>query len=230
MNTKKILVIDDQKENLFILEDRLDLEGFKVITAYNGLSGIELAKEHKPDLVLLDIMMPEISGFEVCRELTNNEITKNIPVIILTALSNAEDTEKGFAAGAFDFIKKPFNRIELLARIKAALRFSETKKLLLELEKINTFSATVKKTNHDIKQPLTLINLSVTAIKREMENEIFNKESVLKRISYIENSVKEIIDVLEQMSKIQNPQVQKYLENIELNNFENVKLHQQFQK
>ncbi len=225
MNSKKILVIDDQHDNVFILQDRLDLEGFKVITAYDGPSGIALAEEHNPDLILLDVMMPQMSGFEVCEKLTNQNSTKNIPIILLTALNNAEDTEKGFAAGAFDFIKKPFNRIELLARIKAALRFSETKKLLIELEKINTFSATVKKTNHDIKQPLTLISLSATAIKREMDNKIFDKESVLRRVQYIENSVKDIVTVLERMSKIQNPEVKKYLDNIRLEELENEELN-----
>ncbi len=225
MDSKKILVIDDQHDNVFILQDRLDLEGFKVITAYDGPAGIDLAEEHKPDLILLDVMMPKMSGYEVCEKLTKQNSTKDIPIILLTALNNAEDTAKGFAAGAFDFIKKPFNRIELLARIKSALRFSETKKLLIELEKINTFSATVKKTNHDIKQPLTLISLSATAIQREIENEILDKEAVLRRVKYIDNSVKEIVTVLESMSKIQNPEVKKYLDNIKLEEFENEKLN-----
>ncbi len=225
MDSKKILVIDDQHDNVFILQDRLDLEGFKVITAYDGPAGIDLAEEHKPDLILLDVMMPKMSGYEVCEKLTKQNSTKDIPIILLTALNNAEDTAKGFAAGAFDFIKKPFNRIELLARIKSALRFSETKKLLIELEKINTFSATVKKTNHDIKQPLTLISLSATAIQREIENEILDKEAVLRRVKYIDNSVKEIVTVLESMSKIQNPELKKYLDNIKLEEFENEKLN-----
>jgi DNA-binding response OmpR family regulator len=225
MNPKQILVIDDQHDNVFILQDRLDIEGFKVLTAYDGPTGIEIAEENKPDLIILDIMMPKMDGFEVCERLTKQDSTKDIPIILLTALNNAEDTAKGFASGAFDFIKKPFNRTELLARIKAALRFSETKKLLIELEKINTFSATVRKTNHDIKQPLTLISLSATAIKREIESETFDKESVLRRVQYIENSVKEIVNVLEKMTKIQSPEVKKYLDNIRLEEFENEKLN-----
>ena len=225
MKKKQILIIDDQHDNVFILQDRLDLEGFDVLSAYDGPAGIEIAEENKPDLIILDIMMPKMDGFEVCEILTNRDSTKDIPIILLTALNNAEDTAKGFAAGAFDFIKKPFNRIELLSRVKSALRFSETKKLLLELEKINTFSATVRKTNHDIKQPLTLISLSSTAIKREIESESIDKESILRRVGYIENSVNEIVNVLERMIKIQNPEVKKYLDNIRLEEFESEELN-----
>jgi len=163
METKKILIIDDQPGNVFLLQDRLNREGFKVITAYDGTSGIKKAEEETPDLILLDVMMPGIDGFETCGEISSNEKTKYIPIILVTALNSSEDTQKGFDSGAFDYIKKPFNKVELLARVKSALRFSETNKLIIELEKIDTFSATVKKTNHEIKQPLTLISLAITA-------------------------------------------------------------------
>lgn len=161
----KILVVDDQPDNVFLLEDRLNKEGFNVIKAYDGKSAIRKAETENPDLILLDVMMPDIDGFEVCKLLKENKEINSIPIILVTALNSYSDIEKGFEAGAFDYIQKPFNRIELLARVKAALRFNETNKLYIELEKINTFSATVKKTNHEIKQPLTLINLSVTALK-----------------------------------------------------------------
>lgn len=219
MKRKKILIVDDHQDSIFILQDRLDIEGFEVLTALDGATCISIAEEEKPDLILLDVMMPNMSGYEVCEHLARNEDTKDISIILLTALTNPEETAKGFEAGAFDFIKKPFSRVELLARIKSALRFSETKKLLVELEKINTFSATVKKTNHEIKQPLTLISLAATAIKREMENEDLDKNSVTKRVQYIEDSVKDIVKVLEFMQEIQNPDVKDYLENLSLNYF-----------
>jgi len=219
IDRKKILIVDDHQDNIFVLENRLDLEGFKVITALDGESCISLAKECKPSLILLDVMMPNMSGYEVCKVLTNDEVTKEIPIILLTALTNPEETAKGFEAGAFDFIKKPFSRVELLARIKSALRFSETNKLLLNLEKINTFSATIKKTNHEVKQPLTLISLAATAIKREIENDELDKDSIKKRVKYIEDSVTEITKTLEFMKSIQSPDVKEYLENLNLNYF-----------
>lgn len=219
MNQKKILVIDDQPDNVFLLQDRLNKEGINVLTAYDGMSGIEIAENEQPDLILLDVMMPDLDGFEVCTKITSNKSTKHIPIIMLTALNSPDDIQKGFNCGAFDYIKKPYSKVELLARVKSALRFNETNKLLIELEKINTFSATVKKTNHEIKQPLTLINLSVTALKRELETENINKGSALKRVDFINAAVKEIISVMESMLKIKSPEVKEYLENLKANEF-----------
>lgn len=217
---KKILVVDDQPDNVFILQDRLQHEGFKVVTAYDGETSITKTEKENPDLILLDIMMPKMSGLEVCKKLSQNPSTKNIPIIIVTALTSSKDIEEGFNSGAFDYIKKPFNRAELLARINSALRFIETNKLMIELEKVNTFSQTVKKTNHEIKQPLTLITLAVTALKRELQSDIFQKEAAIKRVEFIEKAVKDIISVMESMLNIKNPEVNSFLKNLKLNEFQ----------
>jgi two-component system cell cycle response regulator len=219
MDTKKILVVDDQPGNVFLLQDRLNREGFEVITAYDGTSGIKVAREQNPDLILLDIMMPGIDGFEVCREISSNDFTNHIPIILVTALNSSEDTQKGFDCGAFDYIKKPFNKIELLARVKAAVRFTETQKLLIELEKIDTFSTTVKKTNHEIKQPLTLINLSVTALKRELDETNFDKTSAKKRVEFIQSATKEIIKIMDSMLNIDKIEINEYLNYLKKNEF-----------
>jgi len=213
---KKVLVIDDLPENVFMLQDRLENEGYEVITAYDGNSGIEKARTELPDLVLLDVMMPDITGIEVCKSLVNDEQTKNIPIILVTAKSGAEDTREGLEAGAFDYIKKPFNRVELLARVKSALKLSEANKLVLEAEKRSTFIATVVTANHKIKQPLTLLNLSSAAIKRELNKEEISKEALLGRLKYIETAVKEITDVLNMLNSIKEPVMAEYTKNIKM--------------
>jgi len=213
---KKILVIDDLPENVFMLQDRLEHEGYEVITAYNGSTGIEKAMKELPDLILLDVMMPDITGIEVCRKLVNDPATKDIPIILVTAKSGADDTKEGLEAGAFDYIKKPFNRIELLARVKSALKLSEAHKLLLEAEKRDTFMATVVTANHKIKQPLTLLSLSSAAIKRELEKDEISKELILKRLNYIDIAIKEINDVLNQLNEIRTPVLSKYTSNIKM--------------
>lgn len=213
---KRILVIDDLPENVFMLQDRLEHEGYEVITAYNGSTGIEKALSELPDLILLDVMMPDITGIEVCRRLVNDPVTKDIPIILVTAKSGAEDTKEGLEAGAFDYIKKPFNRVELLARVKSALKLSEAHKLLLEAEKRDTFMATVVTANHKIKQPLTLLSLSSTAIKRELEKDEISKEMILKRINYIDIAIKEITEVLNQLNEIKTPVLSKYTSNIKM--------------
>jgi len=213
---KKILVVDDQPDNVFILQDKLEREGFDVYTAYDGPSGIKKATEVTPDLVLLDVMMPGMSGFEACKILSDTESTKNIPVILVTALTGSEDLTEGLTAGAFDYVKKPFNRSELIARINSALKFRESNLLLIELEKIKTFAATVLTANHQIKQPLTLINLSTSAIRRELKKEEFSKEALLKRIGFIETASNEIIDILDKLSAIKKPVFTEYLNNLNM--------------
>ncbi len=213
---KKILVIDDLPENVFILQDRLIQEGYEVITAYDGNEGLEKANEVLPDLILLDVMMPDISGFEVCKILTNNEKTKHIPIILVTAKASAEDTKEGLEAGAFDYIKKPFNRIELMARVKSALKLSEANKQLLEIEKRTTFIATIVTANHKIKQPLTLLSLSSAALKNELEKEVITKDAILSRIKYIDAAIKDIGDVLNKLNAITNPELSDYAKDVKM--------------
>lgn len=213
---KRILVIDDLPENVFMLQDRLEHEGFEVLTAYDGYSGINKAKSELPDLILLDVMMPDITGLEVCKLLVNETETKDIPIILVTAKSGAEDTKEGLEAGAFDYIKKPFNRVELLARVKSALKLSEAHKLFLNSEKRNTYVATVVTANHKIKQPLTLLSLSSAAIKRELAKDEISKDGILKRVKYIDVAIKEITDVLNQLNAIKDPVLSEYTSNIKM--------------
>jgi two-component system cell cycle response regulator len=213
---KRILVIDDLPENVFMLQDRLEHEGYEVLTAYDGFSGIDKAKANLPDLILLDVMMPDITGLEVCKILVNDPLTKDIPIILVTAKSGAEDTKEGLEAGAFDYIKKPFNRIELLARVNSALKLSEAHKLILESEKRDTFFATVVTANHKIKQPLTLLSLSSAAIKRELSKDQISREAIQKRVNYIDIAVKEITDVLNQLNTIKDPVLSNYTANIKM--------------
>ena len=213
---KKVLVIDDLPENVYMLQDRLEHEGYEVLTAYDGKSGIAKAKSELPDLILLDVMMPDINGLEVCKTLVDFEETSNIPIILVTAKTGAEDTKEGLDAGAYDYIKKPFNKIELLARVKSALKLSEANKVLLDIEKRNTFFATVVTANHKIKQPLTLLSLSSAAVKRELKKEEIDKEAILSKVKYIDVAVKEITDVLDQLNTIKEPILSDYTQNIKM--------------
>ena len=129
---KRILVIDDLPENVFMLQDRLENEGYEVVTAYDGKTGIAKATNDMPDLILLDVMMPEMTGIEVCKILKQDPGTADIPIIIVTAKSGADDAKEGLDAGALDYIKKPFEKVEMLARINSALRLAEAHKQVIE--------------------------------------------------------------------------------------------------
>lgn len=210
---KRILIIDDLPENVFVLQDRLEHEGYEVITAYDGKAGIAKAVSDMPDLILLDVMMPEMTGIEVCKILKQNTITSDIPIIMVTAKSNAEDAKEGLEAGAFDYIKKPFEKIELIARINSALKLAEAHKQMVEAEKRSTYASTVVATNHKIKQPLTLMSLSSAAIKRELNKEQISKDAVLNRLNYIESAVNEITNILNQLNAIKKPLTSEYSKN-----------------
>lgn len=115
-----ILVVEDEKALLMGLEENLKEAGYTVLTASNGRQALETAKARKPDLILLDVMIPEISGFEVCRKLRDSG--SGVPVIMLTARSDEFDKLHGFEMGADDYVTKPFSISELLARVKVILR------------------------------------------------------------------------------------------------------------
>jgi two-component system, cell cycle response regulator len=118
----KILITDDNPLNIKLLAARLTREYYAVITANNGATMLEMAQTEQPDLILLDIMMPEMDGYEACRRLRTNPRTRHIPVVMVTALSDTEDRIKGLEAGAQDFLSKPIHDIALFARVRSLLR------------------------------------------------------------------------------------------------------------
>ena len=120
-----ILIADDEPNQLELMAFNLEQSGFSIFKASNGLAALNLIDEHSPDLIILDWMMPTLSGIEVCRKLRSRSETKNIPIIILSARS--EDTDKSFGldTGADDYISKPFSPKELISRVKALLRRSK---------------------------------------------------------------------------------------------------------
>ena len=122
MNDKKILVVEDDKDLISLIKFNLKSEGFNVLLSPNGEDGLFTAKEEKPDLILLDWMLPILSGIEVLQRLKNNKDTKSNPVIFITAKGEENDKIRGLNSGADDYIVKPFSTKELIARIKANLR------------------------------------------------------------------------------------------------------------
>ena len=122
MGKGKIEIIEDDRDIVEMIEYNLKEEGYQTLHAFDGEKGIELAKKEKPDLIILDLMLPAIDGFEVCRVLKQQQSTAQIPIIILSAKSRETDKVVGLELGADDYVTKPFSPRELIARIKAILR------------------------------------------------------------------------------------------------------------
>ena len=123
----RVLVVDDNLQNLELLVAYLDSLPCEVSTAADGIEALEKVQQVRPDLILLDIMMPRMSGFEVCRKIKSDPETRDIPIIMVTALNELGDIERGVESGTDDFITKPVNRLELVTRVKSLLRVRHLK-------------------------------------------------------------------------------------------------------
>ncbi len=124
---KRILVVDDNEQNLELLMAYLEELNCSVQGAADGIEALDIIAEAPPDLILLDIMMPRMSGFEVCRKLKSDPATRDIPVVMVTALNELGDIERGVESGTDDFITKPVNRLELVTRVRSLLRVRHLK-------------------------------------------------------------------------------------------------------
>ncbi len=131
----KILVVDDTANNVKLLKDLLTMRGYAVVTASSGLEGLAQIEKERPDLVLLDVMMPGMNGYDVCRRIRENPATGVLPVMMVTALDPGQERIKGLEAGADDFLTKPINQPELLARVRSLLRIKELWDQVIDLNR-----------------------------------------------------------------------------------------------
>src|SRR5581483_1176324 len=172
----KILVIDDEPSIVSYLEEFLTAHHYEVITAENGAQGIDQAVKTLPDLVLLDIMLPNQNGFQVCTTLKEDPRTSNIPILLLTALQSSEDKIAGLDSGADDFITKPFKAGEILARVRAFLRTKQLRDQLEQsyekLKKLDELKESLTEMIiHDLKVPLTTVRGNISLIQDVLSKE-----------------------------------------------------------
>jgi signal transduction histidine kinase len=191
----KILVIEDNLINVTILLEQLNLFGYKTLIAEDGEVGIKRAMFARPDLILLDIMMPGIDGYETCRQLKENPKTKDIPIIFVTALTATKSRVKGFEYGAVDYITKPFQQEEVIARIQTHLTIQEQKKKLEELNRTkDTFFSIIA---HDLRgafMPLVGSMSMLEQIIKQHDDKRLHKFSKI-----ISDSIKNIHKLLENL-------------------------------
>ncbi len=122
----KVLIVDDNEQNVELLQAYMEeIEGTEISTVPDGVQALHAVAEAKPDLILLDVMMPNMSGFEVCKQLKGDPTTRDIPIIMVTALNESSDYERGMESGADDFLTRPFDRVEFMARVRSLLRMGK---------------------------------------------------------------------------------------------------------
>lgn len=203
-----ILIVDDTEANIKLLSHVLRDSGFSPIVAFNGTDALDLIKARRPDLVLLDIMMPDMTGYEVCKIVNEDEDLKSTPIIFLSALSETSDKVEGFEVGGVDYITKPYQKDEVLARIRTHLFLNKLQKereeridILrnreLELRELNEKKdQLVRIVSHDIKNPLTGIVGLANLIR---ENPGFPPEEVNKMLAAMEKSGRKLMDMVEKV-------------------------------
>jgi len=185
MAKKLILAIDDEKDILKLLQYNLERDGYQVLTAKSGEEGLETARAKHPDLIVLDIMLPEMDGLEVCKILRSNKDTKHIPILMLTAKTSEVDQIVGLELGASDYISKPFSVKVLSARVKNIFRSVEPKKDESPALRAGDLVIDKERHNFTIKgKPVALTKLEFKMLSFLIENrgKVFSREQLLDRV------------------------------------------------
>lgn len=211
---QKILIIDDQVDNFEIMEAFLTKDAYQLYYASSGMKAFALLKTVEPDVILLDIMMPEMDGTEVCQRLKSNDTYKSIPIIMVTALNTKEDLAHALDQGANDFVTKPINSLELRSRLRAHLRtkseHDELKKLLKLREEALTLREDLSNMIiHDLRNPLATIVLAAGIVQRYMDR-LDQRPLVMKKVAQILESghkLEEMIDGLLLVAKLESGKI-----------------------
>ncbi len=208
---KRILVVDDVEENTYIVSTILKSAGYTPFVANSGKQAIQIAETQHPDLVLLDINMPEMNGYEVCKYFKEHEPIADIPIVFLTVHADAESIAKAFDTGAVDYLTKPFKKAELLARVKVHLALRQAQELLEDqnesLKRLNDEkNEFLGIAAHDLKNPLNSIRGIAQMVRKRKEIELSDDEvdDMAHQIETSSNFMFEIITNLLDVNKIEN--------------------------
>ena len=220
----KILIVDDVVSNVLLLKILLTNEKFQVITASNGTTCIEQTKKEHPDLILLDVMMPDISGFDTAVVLKKDEETKDIPIIFLTALNTPQDLVHGFQVGASDFLTKPFNKEELVMRVMQQISLVAAKRII---EKQNAeLRATLSNRDkmysviaHDLRSPMASIRMVLNLVVASATPETVGPElyELLDKANRESEEVHDLLDNLLKWTKSQTGRLSVVIQDLDLN-------------
>ena len=224
-----ILVVDDDQRNVRLMESILRTQGYPVVRAYDGEEALRLIDAEKPDLVLLDVMMPKMSGFEVCQRLKGRYETRLLPVIMVTALNALEDKVQALEIGADDFLSKPINKVELLAKVRATLRVKslqdeverqkkELEERNQELVRIQGFKESMTQmVVHDLKNPLAGImgNIQLIQMQRSEMTEAKLEELLTRTQESSRQLMRMIVNILD-IGKLEEQKMPIHLEPVQL--------------
>jgi two-component system, sensor histidine kinase and response regulator len=205
MSLPKILVVDDQPINVQLLKRKLEKEGIEILTAYSGKEALDIVARNKPDLILLDVMMPDMDGIEVCQRLQADDAGRQIPVIFVTARNSKEGKLEGLGVGAVDYITKPIDLDETLARVQTQLRFVhinreviDLQRRLVEARRAATIGAVTQGVAHNLNNLLGVVLGYLDLIKAHHDK----PEQVVKNAESVEHAVQRIVTIIRQLGSL----------------------------
>ena len=213
-NKAKILVVDDDPNVAELLDSMLSEVGYEITIANSAEEGMRADRRVHPDLILLDVVLPEMSGFEACQRFNENHKERYVPIILVTSMSDVDDKIKGLESGADDYITKPFYTEELLARVRSALRtkrlydeLQATREKLTEAEKLATLGEMAITLHHEINNPLQSIVLSA----ENMQNDLKKGNVSQDDLDIILTGCKRVNDVLLRITNLKRVRSSKYI-------------------
>lgn len=204
-----ILIVDDSPVSSMVVSMILKKNSdYRTVRVWDGQACIKKAKEVKPDLILLDIQMPGMNGIEVCKVLKKDEQTHDIPVIFVTASTDNETLKEAFESGGTDYVRKPVNKIELLARIKSVLLQKKLEKKLLEEEKLSGVLEMAGAICHELNQPMQVVSGYSELLLMDMEKD----NSAYSYIKMIKEQTNEMGSITRKLMRITKYETQEYIE------------------
>lgn len=211
-----ILIVDDDKDLADAEQAILEAEGYEVLYAPHGEAALDLLSTQMVDLVLLDVTMPQMNGYQVCQRLRENPDTARLNIIMITARGSTEDMVAGLDAGADDYLFKPFEVPEFLARVRAQLRLHELQERLVELEKAATVDQMTITLSHEINNPLTSILWHTKLLQDTLQKQPSISKDILTSLKAIEHEAQRIQKVMGQLRRIEKPMVAEYVAGVEM--------------
>ncbi len=207
----RILIIDDDAGVRTFISLKLKRQNYEVFSASNGVEGLEKIKELKPDLIILDVIMPGLNGYDVLKKVNENEELMGIPIIMLTARGQLEDKIKGLEGGAYDYLTKPFEPKELEVRARSLLKLRNLQKELIKSERLAAVGKIALSIKNDVDEPLKkIITLASAIVSEEVSSE------VRKKIELILESSLRIQNILQKLETLEDTPVRDYLNGIKM--------------